>query len=126
MAKINLSSTVLVPCSQLEQPFKWVGTLNLSNNEISNEVHVILFACSSVNGIRELIEKCIREFKAGPQDFKVCNNIAYLEKLLKQMSQSIFCKELGQALLETIADKLQLTLDARDIIYLSGVRNMSN
>lgn len=126
MARINLSSTVLIPCSQLTQSFNWVGTLNLSNNEISNEVHVILFACSSVNGIRGLIEKCIREFKAGSQDFNVCNNIAYFERLLKQMSQRIFCKELEQAMLETIADKLQLQLDAKNIIYLSGVRNMSN
>lgn len=98
--------------------FFWAGQLTSPDNKVD----IIAFRTNSTADFKPMMEKDLAALKSMEQTDNVKAQIAFIQKTLHQMSDSVFVKTPDKALLESAAQGLKLSkLSAGDVVYLSGV-----
>ncbi|HBO49963.1 MAG TPA: hypothetical protein DD619_04155 [Alphaproteobacteria bacterium] len=98
--------------------FLWLGTIASSDNKVD----IIAFRTNSTADFKPMLEKDLASLKSMEQTDNVKAQIAFIQKILYQMSESVFVKTPDKALLDGAAKGLKLSkLTADDVVYLSGV-----
>ncbi|MCI7420816.1 MAG: hypothetical protein ACI4OE_03845 [Alphaproteobacteria bacterium] len=98
--------------------FFWAGQLTSPDNKVD----IIAFRTNSTADFKPMLEKDLAALKSMEQTDNVKAQIAFIQKTLHQMSDSVFVKTPDKALLESAAQGLKLSkLSAGDVVYLSGV-----
>ena len=98
--------------------FFWAGQLTSPDNKVD----IIAFRTNSTADFKPMLEKDLAALKSMEQTDNVKAQIAFIQKTLHQMSDSVFVKTPDKALLESAAKGLKLSkLSAGDVVYLSGV-----
>lgn len=98
--------------------FFWAGQLTSPDNKVD----IIAFRTNSTADFKPMLEKDLAALKSMEQTDNVKAQIAFIQKTLHQMSDSVFVKTPDKALLESAAQGLKLRkLSAGDVVYLSGV-----
>lgn len=98
--------------------FFWAGQIASPDNKVD----IIAFRTNSTADFKPMLEKDLAALKSMEQTDNVKAQIAFIQKTLHQMSDSVFVKTPDKALLESAAQGLKLSkLSAGDVVYLSGV-----
>lgn len=98
--------------------FFWAGQVASPDNKVD----IIAFRTNSTADFKPMLEKDLAALKSMEQTDNVKAQIAFIQKTLHQMSDSVFVKTPDKALLESAAQGLKLSkLSAGDVVYLSGV-----
>lgn len=98
--------------------FLWLGTIASPDNKVD----IIAFRTNSTADFKPMLEKDLASLKSMEQTDNVKAQITFIQKILYQMSESVFVKTPDKALLEGAAKGLKLSkLTADDVVYLSGV-----
>ena len=98
--------------------FFWAGQLTSPDNKVD----IIAIRTNSTADFKPMLEKDLAALKSMEQTDNVKAQIAFIQKTLHQMSDSVFVKTPDKALLESAAQGLKLSkLSAGDVVYLSGV-----
>lgn len=97
--------------------FLWTGTLTSSNNK----VEVVSFRTDKTSEFKPMLEKDLAELKTLAQTNNVKAQIAFIEQLLLQMSNSALIKTPSQSLIDCAGKCTKQKLTANDVVYLSGV-----
>lgn len=98
--------------------FFWAGQLTSPDNKVD----IIAFRTNSTADFKPMLEKDLAALKSMEQTDNVKAQIAFIQKTLHQMSDSVFVKTPDKALLESAAQGLKLSkLTADDAVYLSGI-----
>lgn len=98
--------------------FFWAGQLTSPDNKVD----IIAFRTNSTADFKPMLEKDLAALKSMEQTDNVKAQIAFIQKTLHQMSDSVFVKTPDKALLESAAQGLKLSkLSADDAVYLSGI-----
>lgn len=98
--------------------FFWAGQLTSPDNKVD----IIAFRTNSTADFKPMLEKDLAALKSMEQTDNVKAQIAFIQKTLHQMSDSVFVKTPDKALLESAAQGLKLSkLSAGDVVYLSGI-----
>lgn len=98
--------------------FFWAGQLTSPDNKVD----IIAFRTNSTADFKPMLEKDLAALKSMEQTDNVKAQIAFIQKTLHQISDSVFVKTPDKALLESAAQGLKLSkLSAGDVVYLSGI-----
>lgn len=98
--------------------FFWAGQVASPDNKVD----IIAFRTNSAADFKPMLEKDLAALKSMEQTDNVKAQIVFIQKILHQMSDSVFVKTPDKALLESAAQGLKLSkLSAGDVVYLSGV-----
>lgn len=129
---VRFQGTLLVPVgNNIDLNFLWLGTLNAPDNT----VHVIGFKSDSKDEFIPLMQKDLEVLKAKEPCDNITAQIQWIEKILSEVTDSVWVKTPEQTMLD-VANKMindalrgqgkyiNTRFTAENTIYTSGVTSM--